>query len=78
MANTSRLQPMIKCFNLMYEVTMNRFQVFLTIVIELMLVMNIILTIVSGDVSVLTFVMTSIIAMIGALPPSNRGGGRFA
>lgn len=57
---------------------MNKFQVFLTIVIELMLVMNIILTIVSGDVSVLTFVMTSIIAMIGALPPSNRGGGRFA
>lgn len=57
---------------------MDRIQKVLTIVIELMLVLNIILTIAYGEVSVATFVMTSIIAMIGALPPNNRGGGRFA
>lgn len=56
---------------------MSRFQLILTIIIELMLVMNIILVIASGDVSILTFVMTSLIAMVGALPPNNRGGGRY-
>lgn len=56
---------------------MSRFQLILTIIIELMLVMNIILVIASGDVSILTFVMTSLIAMVGALLPNNRGGGRY-
>ena len=56
---------------------MNKCQMILTIVIELMLVMNIILAIASGDISILTFVTTSLIAMIGVLPPSNRGGGRY-
>jgi len=56
---------------------MSRFQLILTIIIELMLVMNIILVIASGDVSILTFVMTSLIAMVGALPTNNRGGGRY-
>jgi len=56
---------------------MNRLHI-VTILLELSLLANIIITLITRDVSVLSFVMVSIVAMLAAIPPNNRGGGRYA
>lgn len=57
---------------------MNGFHMILTIIMEILLATNMVITIATQEASVISFVLISIVAMIAMIPPRNGGGGRFA